>query len=145
MIDWNTVLDKAEQYQVHRLDSITRYLPELKTIVGKKVQNWTDPYGRGYQYEFELSGSNPSISLIVEISAVTDLATAYFVCRTFHGDGSYHDECTDILFTAGNLELRERVLDKLRSLGFRIVSYEDINVIRRGKPTYCWVFHDPED
>ena len=145
MINWDIVLSEAERYQIHRLETLARYLPELKAVVDRPVQNWTDPYGRGYQYEFDLSGPSPVVSLIVEVSAVVDLAAVYYARRTTRSDGSYYDECRDSSFTGENVNLRERVRDKLESFGFNLVPYEELNVVRRGKPTFRWLFHDSEE
>jgi hypothetical protein len=145
LIDWDIVLSEAERYQSHRLETLTRYLPELRAVIDRPVQNWTDPYGRGYQYEFELSGPAPAVSLIVEVSAIAPLAAAYYARRTTRTDGSYYDECSDSSFTAEDAKLRERVRDTLESLGVTLVPYEELNVVRRGKPTFRWLFHDSEE
>lgn len=146
MIDWDAILDKAQQHEVRRLDPPERYLPELMAVVADvPVQIWTDPFGRGYQYEFELAGPEPEISLLVELSAVVELAAVYFARRTRRGDGGYRDECGDSAFRAEDSGLRDRVLETVRGLGFTLVPYAELDAIRRGKPTYCWLFSDSEE
>ncbi|MHC4328674.1 MAG: hypothetical protein ACYSWW_11210 [Planctomycetota bacterium] len=146
MIDWITILDSAEDYQIHRLDSIERHLSELISIVDLPVQNWTDPFGRGYQYEFKVSEQEyVEDSLLVEISNVASVASVYYARRTSAVDGTFEDKCSDEPFDQKDLHLRENVVVYLTKMGYQIIPYAELNVIRRGKETYKWLINDTEE
>ena len=145
MTDWNTIIDAAARHVPSRLGTTTMYLDSLQDIIGTPVQNWTDPFGRGYQYEFVLSEAPQEVSFMVELSVIANVAAAYLVRRTHKPDGSPYDECGDTLAGVDAGDLRQKVCSFLEKQAYDVIPYEEINTIRRGKLTYQWVFNDPED
>ena len=145
MMNWEDIIDAAEHYEIHPLDSTDKYLDELRELVPVPVQIWTYSWGRGWQYEFELVNANPSHSLLVEISNVVPVAFVYFAERWTHEDGEIVDQCGDCAFIAGQEGLRIAIVDRLKEIGFAIIPYEEHDVVRRGKETHYWLICDPEE
>jgi hypothetical protein len=145
MTDWDTLLDMAARHVPERHATTTMYLEELQRIVGTPVQNWTDPFGRGYQYEFILNEEPEEVSLIVELSSIASVAAVYLCRRTVGPDGSKYDECGDALDNMDGGDAAKRVRSFLKKHSYDVLPYPEINVVRRGKSTYRWLFNDPED
>lgn len=145
MIDWEHVLDIAENYKTHRIENTERFLSELRSILDFPVQIWTSPYGRGWQYEFELSSGGTSDSLLVEISNVCKVAFVYYARRCVNDVDHVHDQCSDNAFSEEYARYRKQVVSLFENLGYAIIPHSEIDVVRRGKPIYRWLISDPEE
>ena len=145
MIDWDAILDIAARHVPDRLDPPALYLKEFQSLITAPVQDWTDPFGRGFQYEFILKQEPAEVSLIIELSAVAPIAAVYLCRRTVRPDGSQSDECGDTLEGVSAGDRLKRVSTFLEDHHYDILPYRELNVIRNGKSTYRWLFNDPKE
>jgi hypothetical protein len=128
-----------------RLQSDSKYLDELRSLLGLHGQNWTSRFGRAFQYEFFLREGIPDQSLLVEISSVAPVAFVYFGYRDSGAGCQTIDKCSDLPRDQEHSAYREMVVEFLEKREFTVLPYELKSLLLGCKTAGELLIFDPED
>lgn len=82
---------------------------------------------------------------MIEVSAISSFAAVFFAERKHDGKGGYSDSCFDNANDRAVNEIKNTVVDLLRTKGYFVVGWDPLNEVVDGKSVRHWLIDDPED